>query len=47
MADNIRTARMVEKYFLDLGMQGGDGDGNDNSTIVYCYEVTEYTRERP
>ena len=47
MADNIRTARMVEKYFLDLGMQGSDGDGNDNSTIVYCYEVTEYTRERP
>ena len=44
-ADNIRTARMVEKYFLDLGMQGGDGGGNDNSTIVYCYEVTEYTRE--
>lgn len=44
-ADNIRTARMVEKYFLDLGMQGGDGGGNDNSTTVYCYEVTEYTRE--
>ena len=44
-ADNIRTARMVEKYFLDLGMQGGDGGGNDNSTTVYCYEVTKYTRE--
>ena len=44
-ADNIRTARMVEKYFLDLGMQGGDGGGNDNSTIVYCYEVTKFTWE--
>lgn len=44
-ADNIRTARMVEKYFLNFGMQGGDGGGNDRSTVVYCYEVTEYTKE--
>ena len=45
-ADNIRTARMVEKYFLNFGMQGGDGGGKDRYTVVYCYEVTEYTRER-
>ena len=44
-ADNIRTARMVEKYFLNFGMQGDDGGGNDRSTVVYCYEVTEYTKE--
>ena len=40
-------ARMVEKYFLNFGMQGGGGGGggNDRSTVVYCYEVTEYTKE--
>lgn len=44
-ADDVQTARRVEKHCLKEGMQGGDGGGNNNSRIVYCYEVTEETRE--
>lgn len=44
-ADNVEIAREVEKYYLEEGMQGGDGGGNNKSNIVYCYEVTEDTKE--
>ena len=44
-ADDVNTARQVEKYYLDQGMQGGDGGGNNESNIVYCYEVSEDTKE--
>ena len=44
-ADDVNTARQVEKYYLDKGMQGGDGGGNNESNIVYCYEVSEDTKE--
>ena len=44
-ADDVNTARQVEKYYLDKGMQGGDGGGNNESNIVYCYEVSEETKE--
>lgn len=44
-ADNIDIARDVEKHFLDKGMQGDDGGGNDTSVYVYCYEVTQNTIE--
>lgn len=44
-ADDVQTARKVEKYYLNKGMQGGDGGGNNRSDIVYCYEVSEETKE--
>ncbi len=45
LSDDVQTARKVEKYYLEKGMQGGDGGGNDESNIFYCYEVSEETKE--
>lgn len=44
-AKDSQTARAVEKYFLDLGMRGGDGGGDQSSNMVYCYAVTPTTTE--
>ena len=44
-ADDDETARRVERHFIEAGMQGGAGGGNENSKIVYCYEVSTETRE--
>lgn len=44
-ADNIETARKVEKYYLEKGMRGGDGGGDDTSVYVYCYTVSPTTIE--
>ena len=44
-AKDAQTAREVEKFYLEKGMQGGVGGGNNNSKIVYCYEVSEDTKE--
>lgn len=40
-----KAARAVEKHFLDKGMQGGDGGGDDTSVYVYCYEISSVTTE--
>lgn len=44
-ADSIDDAREVEKHYLDFGMQGNTGGGNENSLWVYCYLVMQYTKE--
>lgn len=44
-ADDAGTARKIERYYLEKGMQGGTGGGNNNSKIVYCYEISKKTRE--
>ncbi|EKN07561.1 hypothetical protein [Parabacteroides johnsonii] len=44
-ATSVEEARRVERYFLDMGMRGGDGGGNETSTVVYCYAVTPKTVE--
>ncbi len=44
-ADNDQIARDVERYYLDQGMQGGQGGGDENTKMVYCYEVSEHTHE--
>ena len=44
-ADSKSIAQDVEEYFLDKGMQGDTGGGNDDSTYVYCYQITLYTVE--
>lgn len=44
-AENSEIAREVEKYYLDLGMRGGPGGGDDSARMVYCYVVTPTTTE--
>jgi hypothetical protein len=43
-AENSAIAREVEKHYLDLGMRGGPG-GGDNPCIVYAYVITPLTIE--
>ena len=45
-ASSSEIARRVEKYFLNLGLDGGDGGGDDTSRIVYAYRITLNTVER-
>lgn len=40
-----KTAQYVEEYFLNKGMKGDTGGGTDDSSFVYCYEITNYTVE--
>lgn len=44
-AETDEIARKVEKHYLDFGMRGGTGGGDDESRIVYCYVVTPTTVE--
>ncbi len=37
------TARNIEQYFLDLGMDGGSGGGDYLSKAVYSYKKTYST----
>ncbi len=39
------TAQKVEEYYLDKGMQGDTGGGNDDTVFVYCYEIDNNTIE--
>lgn len=43
--DTKAVAQAVEEYYLDKGMQGDTGGGNEDTTYVYCYEITDYTVE--
>jgi hypothetical protein len=46
-ASSIKVSRAVEKYFIDnYATQGGTGGGDDDSVIVYAYEVTDDTVEQ-
>lgn len=40
-AISSEDAKRVAKHYQDLGMRGGNGDGN----MVYCYVVTSLTTE--
>lgn len=44
-AESPKVAREIEKHYLDLGMRGGTGGGNEDSKMVYCYVVTPTTTE--
>ena len=44
-ADSSAIAREVEKHYLDLGMRGGTGGGDEKANMVYCYVVTPTTTE--
>lgn len=45
VAINKATAQKVEEYYLDKGMEGDTGGGTDDSVYVYCYEITNTTKE--
>ena len=40
-SDNV--AREIEQHFLDQGMDGGPGGGDEGSRIVYAYKKTAIT----
>lgn len=44
-AESSDVARKVERHYLDLGMRGGAGGGDDDTCVVYCYVVTPTTVE--
>lgn len=43
VASSDEVARKIEKYFIDLGCDGGEGGGDDDSTHVYAYKKTVNT----
>ena len=45
-ADTNEIAREVATYFLDLGMQGRELEGDSKSVMVYCYEISPKTKQR-
>lgn len=44
-AINDEHSRAVEQHFLELGMRGGGGGGDETSIFVYCYKITNSTNE--
>lgn len=44
-ADSKEIAEKVEQHFIHLGMQGQPGGGRQDTTKVYCYEITSDTRQ--
>ena len=45
VANNEDHARDAEKHFLDKGMKGSTGSGGTDCVYVYCYEISNSTRE--
>lgn len=44
-AENEESAREIEKYFLDNGMEGDTGGGKTGCKIVYAYLKTPQTNQ--
>ena len=42
-ASSDSVAREIEQHFLDAGMDGAPGGGDETSTIVYAYKKTSNT----
>ena len=43
-ADCAETARAVERYFIDRGMKGNTGGGDDETIYVYCFAKKQDAR---
>jgi len=39
-----KIAREIEQHFLDKGMDGGSGGGDEDSKIIYAYKKTSTTK---
>ena len=42
-ASSDSVAREIEQHFLDKGMDGGPGGGDEDAKIVYAYKKTTTT----
>ena len=42
-ATSSEVVREIEKYFLDIGCDGGGGGGDDDADIVYAYKKSSRT----
>ena len=45
-ASSKSIAQEVEEYFLDAGMDGDTGGGNDDTTYVYAFKKNGHTDPR-
>lgn len=43
-AGDSDAARLIEHHFLEQGCDGGQGGGDGNSTYIYIYLKTPFTR---
>ena len=41
----LTAGHVLAEYYLDKGMRGDTGGGNEDTTFVYCYEITSTTVE--
>ncbi len=44
-AQTDQEARNIENFFIEKGMDGGPGGGNEDSVFVYVYKKTALTNE--
>ena len=42
-ASSHKVAREIEQHFIERGMDGGTGGGDEDSRIVYAYKKTSHT----
>lgn len=42
-ASSKSVAQEIEEYFLDAGMDGDTGGGNDDTKIVYAFKKNSHT----
>lgn len=42
-ATNKSEAEIAEKFLIGAGLNGHSGGGQDDSNIVYCYQITDET----
>lgn len=45
-ANSKADAQTVEEHYLDLGMDGDTGGGNDDTTYVYAFKKNLHTNPR-
>ncbi|TET46772.1 hypothetical protein E3J62_03170 [candidate division TA06 bacterium] len=43
-ATSAAVARKVEEHFINLGMDGAPGGGDEKSDVVYAYKKTSRTK---
>ena len=43
-AENTETARIIERYFIDLGCDGCGSGGDEDSVYVYAYKKGPRTK---
>ncbi len=46
VSSNEEEVRIIEKYFLSLGMKGDSGGGTENCNTVYVYLITNDTIQK-